>query len=65
MALGSYDYFGTFGAKGDRTMDGPVCLLAPGSTPTTLKSSIQYRPAIDGLKAVAVLAVFIFHLKHE
>ena len=26
-------------------------------------SSVQYRPAIDGLRAVAVLAVFIFHLK--
>jgi len=25
----------------------------------------QYRPAIDGLRAVAVLAVFIFHLNHR
>lgn len=29
------------------------------------ESSIQYRPAIDGLRAVAVLAVFVFHLKRE
>jgi peptidoglycan/LPS O-acetylase OafA/YrhL len=28
-------------------------------------SSVQYRPAIDGLRAVAVLAVCVFHLKHE
>ena len=26
---------------------------------------VQYRPAIDGLRAVAVLAVFIFHLKRQ
>jgi peptidoglycan/LPS O-acetylase OafA/YrhL len=29
------------------------------------ESSVQYRPAIDGLRAVAVLAVFIFHLKRK
>src|SRR5437879_11301540 len=28
-------------------------------------SSVQYRPAIYGLRAVAVLAVFIFHLKRH
>jgi peptidoglycan/LPS O-acetylase OafA/YrhL len=28
-------------------------------------STAQYRPAIDGLRAVAVLAVFIFHLNHR
>jgi len=28
-------------------------------------SSVQYRPAIDGLRAVAVVAVFIFHLKRQ
>ena len=27
-------------------------------------SSVQYRPAIDGLRAVAVLAVFFFHLNN-
>src|SRR5271166_5946663 len=27
--------------------------------------SLQYRPAIDGLRAVAVLAVFFFHLKRQ
>ena len=30
-----------------------------------LKSTAQYRPAIDGLRAVAVLGVFIFHLKPQ
>ena len=29
------------------------------------ESSLQYRPSIDGLRAVAVLGVFIFHLKRE
>lgn len=29
------------------------------------KSSVQYRPAIDGLRAVAVLAVCIFHLNPQ
>ena len=28
-----------------------------------VSGSIEYRPAIDGLRAVAVLAVFMFHLK--
>lgn len=28
-------------------------------------SSVQYRPAIDGMRAIAVLAVFVFHLKRE
>ena len=27
--------------------------------------SVPYRPAIDGLRAVAVLAVCIFHLNHS
>lgn len=27
--------------------------------------SLEYRPAIDGLRALAVLSVFIFHLKHH
>lgn len=27
--------------------------------------SLEYRPAIDGLRALAVLSVFIFHLNHE
>lgn len=34
------------------------------SRPTD-QSSVQYRPAIDGLRAVAVLAVFIFHLNRQ
>ena len=29
------------------------------------KSSLEYRPAIDGLRALAVLSVFIFHLNHR
>jgi peptidoglycan/LPS O-acetylase OafA/YrhL len=29
-----------------------------------LKTESQYRPAIDGLRAVAVLAVFVFHLNN-
>ncbi len=27
--------------------------------------SLEYRPAIDGLRALAVLSVFVFHLKHR
>ena len=37
----------------------------PGRASATAKSSVQYRPAIDGLRGVAVLAVFIFHLKRQ
>jgi peptidoglycan/LPS O-acetylase OafA/YrhL len=29
------------------------------------ESSVEYRPAIDGLRAVAVLAVFIFHMNRK
>ena len=28
-------------------------------------ANLEYRPAIDGLRAVAVLAVFVFHLDHR
>lgn len=28
-------------------------------------SSLAYRPAIDGLRAVAVISVFVFHLNHK
>jgi peptidoglycan/LPS O-acetylase OafA/YrhL len=30
-----------------------------------MPSSTEYRPAIDGLRALAVLSVFIFHLHHK
>ena len=48
----------------------PVSLHSPGRADVHLstsigESSVQYRPAIDGLRAVAVLAVFIFHLKRQ
>jgi peptidoglycan/LPS O-acetylase OafA/YrhL len=36
-----------------------------GTASAVPASSVQYRPAIDGLRAVAVLAVFVFHLKHQ
>jgi peptidoglycan/LPS O-acetylase OafA/YrhL len=39
--------------------------LLRSETFSPLKSTAQYRPAIDGLRAVAVLGVFIFHLKHQ
>ena len=35
------------------------------TAPATPVPSVQYRPSIDGLRAVAVLAVFIFHLKRQ
>jgi len=39
-----------------------VIIQIPGRALAAEKPSVQYRPAIDGLRAVAVLAVFIFHL---
>jgi peptidoglycan/LPS O-acetylase OafA/YrhL len=34
--------------------------------PSTIRhASLDYRPAIDGLRAMAVLSVFIFHLNHN
>jgi len=41
-----------------------VSLVNPAGSVAPI-SSVQYRPAIDGLRAVAVLAVFIFHLKRQ
>ncbi len=43
----------------------PVSLVNPAAGSVAPISSVQYRPAIDGLRAVAVLAVFIFHLKRQ
>lgn len=37
--------------------------ILSGSTPGV--PSVEYRPAIDGLRAVAVLAVFLFHLNRR
>jgi peptidoglycan/LPS O-acetylase OafA/YrhL len=39
--------------------------MNPSHTSITRTSSVQYRPAIDGLRAIAVLGVFIFHLDRQ
>jgi peptidoglycan/LPS O-acetylase OafA/YrhL len=37
-----------------------------GTPPSTIRQgTLEYRPAIDGLRALAVLSVFIFHLNHS
>ncbi len=33
--------------------------------PAVKHGSLEYRPAIDGLRALAVLSVFVFHLNHK
>ena len=38
---------------------------APGSQVAQSDVALQYRPAIDGLRAVAVLGVFFFHLTRQ
>lgn len=34
------------------------------NTPKQQSGSMEYRPAIDGLRAIAILSVFFFHLNH-
>ncbi|MFT3879524.1 MAG: acyltransferase family protein [Gemmatales bacterium] len=35
------------------------------NSPPSPSHSLEYRPAIDGLRALAVLSVFVFHLNHR
>lgn len=46
----------------------PTTITSPESQaflPPTSTHSLEYRPAIDGLRALAVLSVFVFHLNHR
>jgi peptidoglycan/LPS O-acetylase OafA/YrhL len=42
-----------------------LSFVAAEQAPGSVTSALEYRPAIDGLRAVAVLGVFFFHLSHR
>jgi len=44
------------------TLSGLLKVNAPPMSEPSLRASVSYRPDIDGLRAVAVLAVLVFHL---